>query len=80
MRRLAGATALAMAFMAQHAGAVTLSPHGIGQALIYPYYTVNKDQDTLISVANTTDIGKYVSVYVMEGYNGRTVLLFDLML
>jgi hypothetical protein len=67
-----------MAFMAQHTGAVTLSPHGIGQALIYPYYTVNKNQDTLISVTNASDVGKAIQVRFREGMNGRDALSFVL--
>jgi hypothetical protein len=69
-----------MAFTAQHAGAVTLSPHGIGQALIYPYYTVNKNQDTLLSVTNASDVGKAIQVRFREGVNGRDAMSFVLLL
>jgi len=62
------------------ANAVDLNPDGLGQVLIYPYYTVNKNQDTLISVVNTTDIGKAVKVRFLEGYNSREVLDFNLFL
>jgi hypothetical protein len=62
------------------ANAVNLNPRGIGQVLLYPYYTVNKGQDTLLSVGNTTGVGKAVVVRVLEGYNGREVLSFDLFL
>jgi hypothetical protein len=65
---------------ASAASAVSLDPHGIGEVLIYPYYTVNKNQDTLVSIANASDTGKVVTVFVMEGYNGRSVLDFTLML
>src|SRR5690606_832168 len=44
------------------ANAVDLNPDGLGQVLIYPYYTVNKSQDSLFSVVNTTGIGKAVKV------------------
>ena len=68
-------------FVAYHAAsAVSLSPRGVGQALIYPYYTVNKSQDTLISVVNASDISKAVQVRLREGYNGRDVLSFVLYL
>ncbi|HKE47551.1 MAG TPA: hypothetical protein VKB52_05770, partial [Rhodanobacteraceae bacterium] len=40
--------------------AVTLNPRGIGQVLIYPYYTVNRGQDTLVSLVNTASIAKLV--------------------
>ena len=76
----ASALALATALAAPTAFAVSLNPNGIGEVLIYPYYTVNKDQDTLISIVNTSDTGKIVGVFVMEGYNGRSVLDFNLML
>ena len=80
MRRLAGAVAFAAAFIAQHAGAVALSPHGVGQALIYPYYTVNKNQDTLLSVTNASDVGKAIQMRFREGMNGRDALSFVLFL
>ena len=44
------------------ANAVDLNPDGLGQVLIYPYYTVNKSQDSLFSVVNTADVGKAVKV------------------
>src|SRR3954462_8537006 len=78
--RLAGAAALATSLLASNAGAVTLSPHGIGQALIYPYYTVNKNQDTLLSVTNASDVGKAIQVRFREGWNGRDALSFVLFL
>ena len=65
---------------ANAAGAVSLSASGMGQVLIYPYYTVNKSQDTLISVVNASDTGKMLQVRVAEGYNGRDVLKFELFL
>ncbi len=60
--------------------AVSLNPRGVGEALIYPYYTVNKNQDTLISVVNPTDIGKAIQMRFREGYNGRDALFFWLYL
>src|SRR5580765_3002756 len=62
------------------ANAVDLNPDGLGQVLIYPYYTVNKSQDSLFSVVNTTGIGKAVKVRFLEGYNSREVLDFNLFL
>jgi hypothetical protein len=74
--RLASALALVSLLAVPVASAVSLNPRGIGQALIYPYYTVNKNQDTLISVVNASGIGKAVQVRLREGYNGRDVLGF----
>jgi hypothetical protein len=79
-KSLTGALALVVFLVAIPASAVSLNPKGIGQVLIYPYYTVNKNQDTLISVANMSDIGKMVYVQVLEGYNGRETLTFFLFL
>ncbi|MEO7431330.1 MAG: hypothetical protein ABIR62_04790 [Dokdonella sp.] len=63
------------------ANAVDLNPDGLGQVLLYPYYTVNKGQDTLFSVVNTDAInGKAVKVRFLEGYNSREVLDFNLFL
>ncbi|WP_395684247.1 hypothetical protein [Dokdonella sp.] len=62
------------------ANAVDLNPDGLGQVLIYPYYTVNNGQDSLFSVVNTTDQGKAVKVRFLEGYNSREVLDFNLFL
>ena len=62
------------------ANAVHLNPDGIGQVLLYPYYTVNNHQQTLLSVVNTTDIAKAVKVRFLEGYNSREVLDFNLFL
>jgi len=65
---------------AHDAGAVNLNPSGLGQVLIYPYYTVQAGQATLLSVVNTKDVGKAVKVRFLEAYNGREVLIFNLFL
>ncbi len=63
------------------ASAVELNPDGLGQVLIYPYYTVNKSQDSLFSVVNTDlEFAKAVKVRFLEGYNSREVLDFNLYL
>ncbi len=62
-----------VAFMGcmQAASGVSLSPRGIGQVLLFPYYTVNANNNTLISIVNTTAQGKAVRVRFAEGENGR---------
>ena len=72
---LAGAAGLAGT-----AQAVNLNPDGLGQVLIYPYYTTNDGNTTLLSVVNTTSDAKAVKVRFMEGYNSREVLDFNLYL
>jgi hypothetical protein len=66
--------------IANMANAVNLNPDGLGQVLLYPYYTVNNSQNTLLSVVNTTSNGKAVKVRFLEGYNSREVLDFNLFL
>jgi hypothetical protein len=79
---LAGVGALGMTTAAD---AVNVNPNGIGQALIYPYYTVNADANgnaynSLLSVVNTTASAKAVKVRFLEGKNSREVLDFNLFL
>jgi hypothetical protein len=69
-----------VAGIASVANAVNLNPDGLGQVLIYPYYTVNGGNSTLVSIVNTTEFGKAVKVRFVEGYNSREVLDFNLYL
>jgi hypothetical protein len=79
---LAGAGALGVTGVAN---AVNVSPGGLGQVLIYPYYTVNSDAagnayNSLLSVVNSTNSAKVVKVRILEGKNSREVLDFNLFL
>ena len=69
-----------VAGIASLANAVELNPDGLGQVLVYPYYTVNGNNVTLISVVNTTSSAKVVKVRFLEGYNSQEVLDFNLFL
>jgi hypothetical protein len=69
-----------VAGLASFANAVNLNPDGLGQVLIYPYYTVNANQATLISVVNTTNQVKAVKVRFLEALNSREVIDFNLYL
>lgn len=60
--------------------AVNVNPDGLGEVLIYPYYTVRGDHSTLISVVNTTDQVKAVKVRFLEGKASAEVLDFNLYL
>ena len=79
-------TAAVLAGLAGAAGivgsaqAVNINPDGLGQVLLYPYYTVNGGNTTLLSVVNTTDHAKAVKVRFKEGKNSREVLDFNLYL
>jgi len=77
-------TAAVLAGLAGAAGivgsaqAVNINPDGLGQVLIYPYYTVNAGNTTLLSVVNTSEDAKAVKVRFLEGKNSREVLDFNL--
>ena len=79
---LAGIGALGAAGAAQ---AVNLNPDGLGQVLIYPYYTTRANAagnvyNSLLSVVNSTASVKAVKVRFLEGKNSREVLDFNLFL
>ncbi|MEZ5456723.1 MAG: hypothetical protein R3F04_11525 [Lysobacteraceae bacterium] len=65
---------------ARDAQAIHLSTDGRGQVLIYPYYTVNGGNATLLSVVNTTEDVKALKVRFREAMNGQLVLDFNLYL
>ncbi len=69
-----------IAGLAGIANAVNLNPDGLGEVLIYPYYTVNGGNDTLLSVVNTTNDVKAVKVRFVDSKNSREVLDFNLYL
>jgi len=79
---LAGVSALGVTGTAQ---AVSVNPDGLGQVLIYPYYTVRDKvagapYASLLSVVNSTASAKAVKVRFLEGKNSREVLDFNLYL
>ncbi len=74
---LAVVSALGGAGIAQ---AVHVNPDGLGQVLIYPFYTVEGGGDTYVSVTNTTSVGKAVKVRFLEAMNSQEVLDFNLYL
>ena len=79
---LAGAGALGVVATAN---AVSIDPNGLGQVLIYPYYTVQSDAAgnayvSLLSVVNTDSSAKAVKVRFLEGRRSVEVLDFNLFL
>jgi hypothetical protein len=67
------------------ASGVTLNADGLGQVLLYPYYTVRETSpgnayNSLLSVVNSTASAKAVKVRFLEGKNSREVLDFNLYL
>ncbi|HKE40961.1 MAG TPA: hypothetical protein VKG21_14060 [Casimicrobiaceae bacterium] len=82
---LAGVGALGVTGAAQ---AVNVNPDGLGQALVYPYYTTQglgtggttAPYNSLLSVINSTNSGKVVKVRFLEGRGSKEVLDFNLWL
>ena len=74
---LAGLGALGVAGTAN---AVHINPDGLGQVVIYPYFTVRNGNVTAMSIVNTTSLTKAVKVRYLEGKNSREVLDFNLFL
>jgi hypothetical protein len=80
-KMLAASLSLALGALASlPAEAIHLSTDGRGQVLIYPYYTVNGGNATLISVVNTTEEVKALRVRFREAMNGQEVWQFNLYL
>jgi len=79
--KLAGilmAVLLSTAVIWPQAQAMHLNPNGTGQVLVFPYYTVNANNQTLLSIVNKTDQGKAIKVRFREGRDSRTVFEFNL--
>jgi hypothetical protein len=64
---------VALLGLCAQAHAVFLNPAGLGEALVYPYYTVNGGNATLLTVVNATQSGKAVKLRFLEAYDGRDV-------
>lgn len=61
-------------------GVEVATEHGLGEVLIYPYYTVQNGRQTSLSVINNTGQVKIIKVRFREGKNSREVLDFNLFL
>jgi hypothetical protein len=57
-----------------------LASDGRGEVLVFPYYTSDGGNQTLLSVVNSTSRGKAVKVRFREGSNSRSVLDFNIYL
>ncbi|UXI68780.1 hypothetical protein [Tahibacter amnicola] len=66
--------------MAGAADAVVLAPRGTGQVLIYPYFSANAGNSTVLSVVNNDNRPKALLVRVAEGKTGNTLRAFNLYL
>lgn len=69
-----------LGLLAPPAGAVQLSQQNIGDALIFPYYTVREGWSTIMSLINTSSQVLAVKVRFHESRNSRDVLDFIVLL
>lgn len=80
MKKKILSAAVLAALGAGSAQAVNLSTDGTGEVLIFPYFTVQGNEETLLSIVNTTNQGKAVKVRFREAYNTQEVLDFHVYL
>jgi hypothetical protein len=62
------------------AGEPYVNPNGLGQALVFPYYTVRTGFKSFFNVTNTSDETVAVKVRFHEGQNSRDALDFNVVL
>lgn len=62
------------------ANAMYVNEKGLGEALVYPFYSAANGNDTYISVVNTTNRTKAVKVRFIEALDSQEVLDFNLYL
>lgn len=77
---LAVGVALGGVGMLPSAQAVNLATDGLGQALIFPYYTTRAGWTTLFNITNTSDYVVAMKVRFHEAYNSRGVFDFDVVM
>jgi hypothetical protein len=77
---VASAVSSAAMMMAAPAAAMNVSQNGVGQVLLFPYYTVKNGYDTVFSVVNTSDKTAVFKVRFREALNSREVRDFNVIL
>lgn len=78
---LAVAVALAGALSLPHqAQAVNVSQNGLGEVLLFPYYTVRNDIDTNINITNTSENTVVFKIRFRESHNSRDARDFNVVL
>ena len=82
MKQLALAVGVALGGLSlvPSAQAVSVAKNNLGQALIFPYYTVRGGWTTLFGVTNTSNQVVAVKVRFREAYNSRDVFDFNIIL
>lgn len=80
-RPLASAVAAAGALLlASQAGAVNVSQNGLGEVLLFPYYTVRNNIDTNINITNTSENTVIFKIRFREAHNSRDARDFNVVL
>ena len=79
-RSVLSAVALAALGLAGPASAVQLAPDGMGQVLLYPYYTVRSNQVIVFSIMHMWEGSKAVKVRFRESKLGKVVADLNLYL
>lgn len=77
---LAVGTVLGGLSLLPSAQAVNLATDGLGQVLIFPYYTTRAGWNTLINITNTSNEVVVAKVRFHEGYNSRDVFDFNVIM
>ena len=78
MKKILPVAVLAALAGVNAAQAVHVNSDGLGQVLLYPYYSTEGDNDTYIALANTTSEYKAVKIRILESMNSNEVLDFNL--
>lgn len=66
--------------MAAPAQAMNVSQNGVGEVVLFPYYTVRNGFDTVFTVTNTTDKTAILKIRWREALNSREVRDFNVIL
>ncbi len=77
---LSAAVMAALGVGSAQAGRVAVTGDAHGQVLLFPYYTTQGNNETLLTITNITDKGTAVKVSFREAFNSREVLAFNLYL
>src|SRR5690606_27884793 len=77
---LAVAAALTGVVAGSAQAAMHINDKGMGEALVYPFYSTEGGNDTYVHVVNTTAYTKAVKVRFIEARNSQEVLDFNLYL
>ncbi|MBK6960448.1 MAG: hypothetical protein IPH23_04195 [Gammaproteobacteria bacterium] len=81
VKPLAAAVTVASAMMlASQAQAVNVSQNGLGEVLLFPYYTVRNNIDTNINITNTSENTVIFKIRFREAHNSRDARDFNVVL